>query len=952
MAKSDGTVYVDTLIDTKGFGKGVNTMQKQINGLGGAIGKLGATIAATFAVGKLIQFGKEAIQLGSDLEEVQNVVDVTFTTMNEQVNEFARNAAESAGLSETMAKRYVGTFGAMSKAFGFAENEAFEMSTALTQLAGDVASFYNISQDEAYTKLKSVFTGETETLKDLGVVMTQNALDSYAMAKGYGKTTKAMTEQEKVALRYSFVLDQLSASQGDFVRTSDSWANQTRILSLTIDSLKANIGQGLINIFTPLLKVINQVVDKMAELSKYFVAFSELIVGKSTSSGGGSPGDALAEIQDGYDGITDSTKEAAKAQNKYLTGLDEIKTFSDNKSTDTSTGGTSGFTGLAGTTAGEVEDTASLIEELEQKYPELIKFAQDSIAKLKEIFADFSAGDFFEAGKDTSDLVTGIFNFFADAIDGVDWTGIGNKIGDYLAGIDWIEVIKAGFRLKISIWEAIADVWLGMFDAAPLETAIITAIAALKFTPLGGILAKKISGVLVGGSLTSGIIGAFKSLGGIGGILTMDLSTIIGAGSATEIGLALGSYIIGGLLAAFVGNEIGKKIGAALFPDMKEEYENFKWFGEGGFFDEISRDWETSLIALDEMLTDFQNNDMVRFITGSFILPKSNTFTEAQEEFEKFKELMTEKWDGIEKWFEENIKPWFSKEKWEEITEELSNSWNNISINAKNVGAKIHDNFTFYFTQLKTNIANIVSNLISTLDSSWNNIFLDSSQWGSRIYNNITNIYDKLKNSISNIISNLYTSLRNKWSNIANNSNQWVTYIYNSLTRGFTNARNAVINIFNSLSSGIKKSVNNVIYVINCMIVKIVNGINSAISALNKLSFSIPSWIPEIGGKNFGLNIGYVSAPQIPYLATGAVIPPNAPFMAMLGDQKNGNNLEMPENLLRKIIREESGNSGGNNSYTFQGTINRRVLFEEFIEEAKLQKSMTGRNPLDLAGGV
>lgn len=104
----------------------------------------------------------------------------------------------------------------MAKAFGFSEKQAYDMGTTLTGLAGDVASFYNLSQDEAYTKLKSVFTGETESLKDLGVVMTQTALDSYAMANGFGKTTSAMTEAEKVALRYQFVQDQLSAAQGDF----------------------------------------------------------------------------------------------------------------------------------------------------------------------------------------------------------------------------------------------------------------------------------------------------------------------------------------------------------------------------------------------------------------------------------------------------------------------------------------------------------------------------------------------------------------------------------------------------------------------------------------------------------------------------------------------------------------------------------------------------------------
>lgn len=205
----------------------------------------------------IVEFGKQSIELGSDLEEVQNVVDVTFTTMSDKVNEFARNAAASAGLSETMAKKYIGTFGAMADSFGFTEQEAYNMSTALTQLAGDVASFYNLEQEEAYTKLKSVFTGETESLKELGVVMTQTALDAYAMEKGFGKVTSEMTEQEKVALRYEFVLEQLNAASGDFTRTQESWANQTKILSLQWESLKATVGQGLINAFTPALEFIN-----------------------------------------------------------------------------------------------------------------------------------------------------------------------------------------------------------------------------------------------------------------------------------------------------------------------------------------------------------------------------------------------------------------------------------------------------------------------------------------------------------------------------------------------------------------------------------------------------------------------------------------------------------------------------------------------------------------------
>ena len=362
---ADGSVIIDTRMDTSGVQNGVSAIKQSFNGLGSAVKKIGLLIGGAFAVGKLVQFGKECVELGSDLAEVQNVVDVTFTTMSDKVNEFAKNAMTSAGLSETMAKRYVGTFGAMSKSFGFSEAQAYDMSTALTQLTGDVASFYNISQDLAYIKLKSVFTGETETLKDLGVVMTQSALDQYALANGYGKTTSAMTEQEKVALRLAFVQKQLSAASGDFIRTSDSWANQVRVMQLQLQSLKATVGQGLINIFTPVLKVINILLGKLATLANAFKSFTELITGKKSSgqtsgSGAGLTGDAsgvqdtadaygqaadnAGKLADSTEDVADATKDAAKAAKGYLSPLDEINRYStqDTSSTASKTPSTSG----------------------------------------------------------------------------------------------------------------------------------------------------------------------------------------------------------------------------------------------------------------------------------------------------------------------------------------------------------------------------------------------------------------------------------------------------------------------------------------------------------------------------------------------------------------------------------------------------------------------------------
>lgn len=156
-----------------------------------------------------------------------------------------------------------------------------------------------------------------------------------------------------------------------------------------------------------------------------------------------------------------------------------------------------------------------------------------------------------------------------------------------------------------------------------------------------------------------------------------------------------------------------------------------------------------------------------------------------------------------------------------------------------------------------------------------------------------------------------------------------------------------VAGVWQAIVGVVKAPINLIIGLVNAMIDACAKGINAVIGALNKINVKVPKWVPKYGGKKFGFDIEKVRAPHIPYLATGAVIPPNAPFMAMLGDQRNGNNLEMPENLLRRIIREESGQKSGG-SYRFVGQINRRVLFDEFISEAKMRQAATGINPLEL----
>ena len=400
-----GTVYFNTAFDTKSYNKNIkNTLSSTENAFSKTFGKIGKTIALALSVTAISKFTKSCIDLGSDLAEVQNVVDVVFPNINSQVNNFAKNAIDQFGLSELATKKYMGTFGAMSKSFGFSEQAAFKMSKTVTGLVGDVSSFYNISQDLAYTKLKSIWTGETETLKDLGIVMTQTALNEYALRNGFSKTIDKMTEAEKVSLRYSFVQSQLASATGDFARTSDGWANQVRVLSLRFDQLKASLGQGFINLFTPIVKCLNLVISKLQVVADGFSKFTSLLFGKqqqAISNTASQYNDLGASAIQSADDIASASKKAQKA----VMGYDKLNILTNTKNDSFNGGGLSSGASIStpAISTPTVDDTISpqmqkivdkimsYIEPLKSiSFEPLIK----SLGKLKDAFLPFAKNIF------------------------------------------------------------------------------------------------------------------------------------------------------------------------------------------------------------------------------------------------------------------------------------------------------------------------------------------------------------------------------------------------------------------------------------------------------------------------------------------------------------------------------------------------------------------------------
>lgn len=947
---ADGSVIIDTRMDTTGVQNGVSAIKQSFNGLGSAVKKIGLLIGGAFAVGKLVQFGKECVELGSDLTEVQNVVDVTFTTMSDKVNEFAKNAMTSAGLSETMAKRYVGTFGAMSKSFGFSEAQAYDMSTALTQLTGDVASFYNISQDLAYIKLKSVFTGETETLKDLGVVMTQSALDQYALANGYGKTTSAMTEQEKVALRFAFVQEQLSAASGDFIRTSDSWANQVRVMQLQLQSLKATVGQGLINIFTPVLKLINVLLGKLATLANAFKSFTELITGKKSSgqtsgSGAGLAGtDAIADTADQYgqaadnaEKLADATNDNAKATKKanketknYLSSLDEVhkatSTGSGSSSTPSSSGG-SGGAGNSGipSSVGNV-DYGNLAEgeTALDKISDSAKKLADLLKKLWKPFQDA----WEKEGKNT-------INAAKIALDGLKKlaVSVGKSLVEVWTNGTGTTMLTTMLRIAQNVLKTIGNIASGFADAWSknnVGTQIIQNIADalvvvmqfvekiaedtatwaanLNFYPL----LESIS------NLTSTFAPILESIGNVlewiyNNIVLPMLTWIIETGIPTVINLVsdLAGFfadhqsIVEAFGAALIGAFAAAKIGEAITSIM-------------GFVG-ILKDGIVGLVALmtgsggimgglSAIATAIGPGGLVIAAIGAVIAAGV---------------LLYKNWDKI-----------------------------------KEVAGIVASAVVGFFKTMGEGVGHLIKDLKETVSGIWNAIStLTSTVWKNVSTFVVTKTREMAETAIRKIsdmkekIASLWSAVKenasNIWSNISSLISTKVSSIRDAIVSKFTDAKDKVVSVFSGIRDTIRNILNKVIGIVN----RAIGTVNSAIGRIES-AFSFGPWeVPTpFGKKTIGFSATFPRVPTIPYLAKGAVIPPRSEFLAVLGDQKQGNNIETPEALLRKIFREETaGRQTGGGDYRFIAQINRRTIFDEIIDEAKLRRSTSGRNPFELA---
>lgn len=365
-------------MDTDGFNHGIKSMIASL----GSITKM---LGLTFSTVALVKFGKEAIGVASDLAEVDNVVSKAFGNMRNEMDDLAASSIKNLGMSRLMAYQTGSTFMSMGKSMLDSSENAKNMALSLTKLTANMASFFNVSQDLASIALKSIYTGETETLKQYGVVMTEVNLKQFAQEQGIKKSYAAMTQSEKVMLRYQYVMSQLSYIGDDFIDTQDSWANQTRILSEQWKEFLGIVGNGLIAVLTPVVKGLNTIVAALIDVGNTISSILSSVFGiqmqqmSTTASAAESVAGGYSDAADSMDDYADATTKAGKAAKGALASFDDLNVLQqDNSGSGSSSGGGAAVT-MEPIETGEQE---SALDQVQSKYEEFFNY----LTKLKDDF--------------------------------------------------------------------------------------------------------------------------------------------------------------------------------------------------------------------------------------------------------------------------------------------------------------------------------------------------------------------------------------------------------------------------------------------------------------------------------------------------------------------------------------------------------------------------------------
>lgn len=717
-----------------------------------ALGKIGSDWSHQFE-----QYGYESAEAYADSfstrlqSSLKNLSGLQISVGADGNGLLTETGLKNLGLNIQEITQYASQLASVTNSVGQVGEVSLAAANSLTKLGADLSSLFNLDYSSVMNNLQSGLIGQSRSLYKYGIDITNATLQTYAYELGLEKAVSEMTQAEKMQLRLIAILDQSKVSWGDLANTINSPSNMMRQFSNNLKEVGMVLGQLFIPLMQKVMPVINGMTIALKRLLVNIAGFLGIQLDLSSF------GQGYSGLGEDIDGVTDAFDDATKSANKFKTvtlGIDELNINAPQDTSGTSTGGVGGGIDLTDeilTATSEYEkvwnDAFSKMENNAQEWADRIEKIFEPITNpLKDLFKNASIGDWFSAGKDTSSIVSGIFDLFSKAISQVDWEEVGENIGEYLEGIDWKKVIASSIKLKFNLGKLIAEVWFSSFEVAPIETAMITAFGTMKFTGLGKIVSEKLKKAIMNTSLITALTKGWASLGGLGGILTADLALVMGAGTATEIGLTIGTGIIGGISAAFLGFNFGREIGKWINPEGSEFYDSFKFFGKDGFFASIFDDARSSIEGFGKLF-DADESGLISIISTAFFGPIGTTIGNginllSEETFinfgnwfnesvapwftkEKWTELamnipiaISNKWQeftkwwetsGVKKWFDEKVKPWFTKETWETNISGIKTAFSNTFKNVANV-------VIGWLNKIISAIESLVNNAISGLD--------------------------------------------------------------------------------------------------------------------------------------------------------------------------------------------------------------------------------------------
>lgn len=758
--------------------RGIKSLWKSIEGTTDYIEAFNYYTVAFNKVGK--EWGKEFEKYGYD--NAEDYAQSFGNRVNELIGKMSglkvdvdgglisESGIKNLGLNLQEITQYASQLASITNSLGQTGEVTTAISKSMTMLAGDISSLFNVDFSTVATNLQSGLIGQSRALYKYGIDITNATLQTYAYKYGIEKAVSEMSQAEKQQLRLLAILDQSKVSWGDLANTINSPSNMIRQFTNNVKEAGMVLGQLFIPVLQKVLPVINGVVIAIKRL---LVSVASLLGIKIDFSAFGQGVSGYNEnLEDTADALDKVGKSAKKAKS-YTLGIDELNIIDPNS-------GSSGSSPAGGAGIDLTKEIMDATAEYEKVWQEAFDKMQntamgwaDKVSKVfkpvKDIIEDLSYAFKFDsdawfkvAGMDTSKLVTGIFDWFTRAIDSVDWEKIGRHIGSFLDGMDWTAIFTSAGNFIETAIDAAIDLWKGSFDAAPIETTIITAIGLLKFTGVGDIIWGKISDKL----------------------------------SATVLGSSIGIVPTIAIAAATweIGFNVGKSLGEALFPDDKEIYENFSFFGEGGFFDTIKNtDFSILFDAWKQM-----NSDAADFLTktmpirqffdflSQFKLDVNDTFGLVSV-FENLKPI-------AENWFNEYVKPWFSTERWSELGENikqsLSDKWDSFTQwwSGTGIPSWWNGNVSPWFTKEKWQ--NFGETIKSSLKDKWTSFTLWWSGIGfAKWWNNVKSYFTTekwtwsgIKDGLSNAWNNAIAAVKQIWNSFANWINDKLNFSWDPIT--------------------------------------------------------------------------------------------------------------------------------------------------------------------------